>query len=514
MDNPLQYFLNPQSAAMIGVSPNWSYINTVLKHWVSLKTPARVYPVNPNYAEVEGLKSYPRLTEIPDPVELVVISVPARLMPDALQQCEEKRVKAINIVTSGFAEFGGEEGARRHQMMTDFVRRTGIRIIGPNCYGNMSAPYRFAGMPNTERAVMMPGRLSLAFQSGGLAISVASACLDRYIGFAHIVSTGNEVDVDVADCVRYFADDEHTHVIGCYVEQFHKPEQFIEAVDRCAEQHKPVVVLKVGRSEAGQRMAQAHTGSLAGSDKVIDATLRKHGVTRVYSLNEMIETMAIMHSRKLPKGRGVAALTNSGGENAVIADLAEDIGVSFPSFGPESAQIIRKVLYDYIAVSNPLDITGPGGVTDQHIHVAALDAMGAEPNIHIILHNLGGNTKMDLESPGGKIVLAAMQKYPDKLFIRTSKVAGTFRDKPLGMPDLLQPAAELDGVPFLMGVDNILRAVKALINYAEFQESRESRSSSTPILGVDGRAAQARQIIAAANGGALTESAGKQVLAL
>ena len=512
MTNSLEYFLNPKSAAVIGVSPNWSYINTIFKQFVALKTPPKVYPVNPRYPDVDGIPCFPRLTDIPDPVELVLVAVPVRLVPDALQQCEDKGVKAVNIITSGFAEIGGEEGERRHKMMTDFVERTGIRIVGPNCYGNASSVFGFAGMPNTALMIQRVGRLSLAFQSGGIAITVISNCIDRYMDVAHVLSTGNEVDIDVADCVRYFAEDEHTDVIGCYVEQFRKPEVFLEAADLAAAAKKPIVVLKSGRSALGSRMAQAHTGALAGSDKVIDAVLRKHGVIRVHTLNEMIETMTIMHSRKMPKGRGVAALTNSGGENSVIVDLAEDIGVSFPQFSAESAQLIRAELYDYISVTNPLDITGPGGLTDQNVHAAALDGMGTDPNIHIILHNLGGNTRLDAEGPAGKVLLAAIRKYPEKVWLRSSKMGGTYRDKPQGTPDLVDPRTELEGVPFLQGLDNILKAVKHLIAYAEFLEAR-AIGSAAPAADA-GIANKAKALLREAGGRALTEAEGKRLLAL
>ena len=514
MDHPLNSFLNPRSVAVIGVSPNWSYINTIFKHFVSLQTPPRVYPINPNYPEVEGLKCYARLTDVPADIELVVVSVPARLVPDAMQQCEQKGVKAVNIITSGFAEMGGAEGARRHQLMRDFVERTGIRIVGPNCYGNMSAPYKFAGMPNTERAVQRVGRLSLAFQSGGLAISMVSACIDRYMALAHVISSGNEVDIEIGDCLEYFADDEYTQVIGLYVEQFRNAERFVRAAERCAELRKPVVVLKTGRSEAGRKMAKAHTGALAGSDQVVDAVMKQYGITRVSSINEMLETVAALHARKLPKGQGVAAVTNSGGGNAVIADLAEELGLEFPPFAESSYPIIRKVLYDYITVTNPLDITGPGGVTDQHIHAAALDAMGSDPNMHVILHTLATNSRMDAQSAGGKILLDAMRKYPDKVFLKVSGTAGTFRDKPLGQPDPVEPIVELDGVPFMMGYDNVLRAVAALLRYAEFQRKR-ARQDNLARQHVPGpNVLRARGLVHAAAGAALTESEGKRLLSL
>jgi acetyltransferase len=174
--------------------------------------------------------------------------------------------------------------------------------------------------------------------------------------------------------------------------------------------------------------------------------------------------------------------------------------------------LIRKELYDYIAVSNPLDITGPGGLTDIHVHQAALDGLGTDPNIHVILHQLGGNTKMDAASPAGKLIFAAMEKYPDKVWLRSSKMAGTFREKPLGTPDMADPRHEWQGVPFMQGLDNILRAVKHLIEYAEFQRRREA---GMPAVAIDTqRQAKARAMLRSVNGRALTESESKQVLEL
>lgn len=514
MPHPLQLFLNPQSVAMFGVSPNWSYVNTILKDFIAQKNPERVYPINPNYPEVEKLKCYARLSDVDDTIDLAMISVPARLVPDALEQCEEKRVRAINIITSGFEEIDGEEGARRHQLLTDFVQRTGIRIVGPNCFGNLSAVHRFPGMPNSARAIQKPGRLSLALQSGGLAISTVAACVDRYIALAHVVSSGNECDIEIGDCLEFFAEDDATQVVGLYVEQFRNPEKFLRAAELCAERRKPIVVLKAGRTEVGRKMARAHTGALAGSDAIVDAVFKKHGITRVNSLNQMIETLAVMHSRKLPKRGGIAAVTNSGGANAILADYADEFGLNFPPFTEASYNIIRPVLYDYITVSNPLDITGPGGLADQHIHKAALDAMGSDPNIEIILWQLGANARIDAQGPGGKVLTAAMKQYPEKIWLKISGYAGTFRDKPLGVPDLIEPLSDLDGVPFLMSFDNGLRAVKALIEYAEFQKKRAEKAQRVQKAERAERAQKAKEILRAAKGNTLTEAEGKQILAL
>ncbi len=518
-DHPLHPFLAPRSVAIVGVSPNWSYVNTILQQIIALGAPARVYPVNPLYPEVAGLPAHARLTDIPDEVDLALIAVPSRLVPEALAQCAAKRVRAVNIITSGFEEVGGEEGARRGRLLADFVARSGCRIVGPNTFGNFSAVHRFGGMPGIARA-MEPGPVGLAFQSGGMAIYAVGAFADRHIGLSHCFTLGNECDLDLAESLHYFAEDDATRVIACFVEQFRHPARFLEAAARCADRRKPIVMLKVGRSEAGQRSARAHTGSLAGADRVIDATLAKYGVARVNSLDELTETVAILHSRALPRGRGVGALTLSGGANGALLDLAADVGLDFPPFAPESERIIREVLYDYVATTNPLDITGPG-IQDGAIHAAALEALGSDPNMQVILHAAaGGNGALDAQSPAGKLLLDAAERYPEKVWVRLATVAGTFRDQPLNLPPLVEPVTHLNGIPFLQGFENGLRAGAALTRYAEFQGRwlAERAGGGASAVGADGadpaRRERARAILRAAGPAGLTEAEGKGLLAL
>ncbi|HEX5501272.1 MAG TPA: acetate--CoA ligase family protein [Thermomicrobiales bacterium] len=516
-DHPLHPFLKPASVAIVGVSPNWSYVHTILQQLIALGMPERIYPVNPNYPEVAGLPAYPRLTDIPESVDLVLVAVPRRLVPDVLAQAEAKGVRGVNIITSGFEELGGEEGARHHRLLIDFVARTGARIVGPNCYGNFSAVHRFAGMPNMLRA-MAPGRVGLAFQSGGMAIYCVTALADRHIGLTHGVTTGNEADLDVAAALEYFAADEATGVVACFVEQIREPERFLAAAARCADLRKPVVVLKVGRSDAGRVSAQAHTGSLAGADRVVDAALAQVGVARVNSLEELVETVAILHARRLPRGRGVGALTVSGGANGALLDLAADLGLEFPPFAPASRRVIREALYDYVATTNPLDITGPGIYADTPIHVAALDALGGDPNMHVILHApVGGNGALDAQGEVGKALLAAARKYPEKVWVRLATVAGTFRDQPPGGPPPAEPFTELEGVPFLQGFENGLRAVAALIRYAEFQARwQQARAAAPPAPSAADAARRERALalLRAAGPAGPTEAEGKELLAL
>src|SRR5215472_15676860 len=320
MTHALTHFLNPQSVAIIGVSPNPSFINAILNNLLRWQYDKPIYPVNPNYRDIAGLQTYPRISDVPAAVDLAVVSVPSRI-----------------------EEITGAEGVRRHRLLTDFVQRTGMRIVGPNCFGNLSVPHNYPGMAGSY-PIMPPGKLSLAFQSGGLALNMVQICVDRQIGLAHAISSGNETDLEFADCLEFFATDEHTRIIGCFVEQFRNPDKFLAAAEQCAAACKPLVMLKVGRSEAGQRAAQAHTGALVGSDTIIDAVLHKHGVLRVHSLDEMTETLCIMHARRLPTGNGFGAITFSGGAVGVMSDLAADYGLHFPPVHAAGTQQIREVL--------------------------------------------------------------------------------------------------------------------------------------------------------------------------
>jgi acetyltransferase len=219
-----------------------------------------------------------------------------------------------------------------------------------------------------------------------------------------------------------------------------------------------------------------------------------------------------MHAPHLPQGNGFGAITFSGGAVGVMSDLAADYGLHFPPIHEDGARQIRDVLYEYGTVSNPIDLTGQA-VYDPPVQRAAFEAMGADPNIHTIFI-ASGTTCLDKQSPMGKVIAEAMQKYPEKLFIRTSQMYGVLHDKAFGALDPVEPVSDLDGVPFLQGLENTLRSANALVRYAEFQRQRETRARRDAGGGDASRRARALEMVRAAQGQALTESAGKQLLAL
>jgi acetyltransferase len=470
---------------------------------------------------VQGRRCYPSLAELPEPVDHVVVGVPSRLLPRVLADCEANRAGGLNVITSGFAELAGDEGQQRQRELRAWAERTGIRVIGPNCLGLISTPGRLWALPGWYDRVE-PGPVAVVLQSGQMASSIATPLSDRGIGFTYIVSSGNEADLEAADFMAHFLQDPQTRVLGVFVEQFRTPSKLIAVADRAAELGKPIVALKIGRSEAARRAARAHTGSLVGSDRVVDALLHQHGITRVASVDEMLEALAIFHAPRLPRGDGVAAIFVSGGAVGMAHDLAAHTGVGFAPLDEATAARLRAVVPEYGSVGNPLDITGQG-VFDAPIFEGAVAALAEAPGVDTILYGRGFPARLDRQAPLGRALTEAVEKYPEKLFLVFSLVGGELHPWPAPEPPLQEPIAEVGGVPFLQGTEYALKAVAALNRYAAFQRERANRNGARPgrVTPPDTRErarALLKRLLSAPGGagaaGRLTEREGKEILAI
>lgn len=518
----LDLIFKPRSVAVVGASQNESYVSAIWRNTRRLGFPGPVYAVNPNYERIGDAPCYPSLLDVPGPVDLAVIGVPARLIPRVLEQAAMKQVGALDIITSGFAEIPTEEGARRQAALRSFAQETGIRIVGPNCFGVLSAPARMLAYPGTYER-LIDGAMAVALQSGQMVPCILTPCFDRGFGFRYVISSGNEVDLEAADFLRYFLEDPQTRVLGCYVEQFRSPAKLLEVADLAAEMGKPLVVVKIGRSEAARQAAQAHTAALAGSDEIIDAVFRQRGIIRVKDVDEFVETMAAFHSRRLPRGNRVAAITLSGAVCGLIHDLADEAGVTFPALTPETVARLEPVVPDYVNIGNPLDITGIG-VLQSKIFEGAVDALSEADNLDVIVYVRGVPSMLDTQSAVGKAWLRAIERHPEKVFLFVSIVGGGVHQaaSSLAGPPA-EPVTMVDGVPFLQGLTPGLKAIGALIRYARFQESRRAQQQlrrgdgitlADDGLAVDARAERARTLVRAAGSRPLTEHEGKEILAL
>lgn len=464
----MRALLYPDRIGIVGASPNRGFANIIQTRLMRCGYQGDIVPINPNYPEVLGQRAYPTLSDAPGHIDLAVVAVPGRLIFDVLDDCERAGVGAVDIISSGFAEKEIDEtGAERQHRIREFARRTGIRIVGPNCLGNVSVPHRMAAGSGPYTPDMKVGPVALVLQSGLIAWSMFVPLHDRGSGITYLVTLGNEADLDLVDILRFYVDDEQTEVIGCFVEQFRRPAEFLQVAALAAERRKPIVMLKVGRTEAARVAARAHTGSLVGSDAVVDAVLRQYGVTRVDSLEELVETLAIFHTKKLPAGSGLAMAVSSGGTAGLISDMASKAGVTFPTLAPETASRIEAVIPAFGTVGNPLDWTG--NVARQlDVMDECFAALAEDPSLHVIIYAQAYPGIIDMTQSAGAVLKTLPERYPDKLFVVMSSVPGEFKDR---TPEVKmgEPATALDGVPFLHGAENGLKAIRNLTRYAAFQ---------------------------------------------
>lgn len=510
VDRAMDALFHPNRIAIIGASPNPGFGNRIFTNLVQGGYEGEIFPINPKYEEILGYKSYPTVDAVPGGVEHAVVIVPSRFVLPVLEQCAQAGVQAANIISSGFGEQSDEDAHQRQAQLQEFVSRTGVRLVGPNCLGIISMPNKQVTKSGQYDGIK-PGPVGIVFQSGLLAFSMCIPTKDRDIGFSYIVTTGNEADLEAADYIRYMVEDDETRVIGCFIEQFRDPEKLIEVGELAAERQKPIVVLKVGRSAKAQRAAQAHTGSLVGSDAVADAVMRQLGIIRVYSLEEMTETLAAFHSDRLPAGPGVGTIFLSGGAGGLVSDLSQDIGVDLPDLAPKTRERLEELIPEFGTVGNPLDVTGQAFLIPGCLE-GSLEALADDPNIHTVIYGQAYPAVMDLASETGKAFNAMYERYPEKNFFVMSLVTGEVvnRTRLGGEPE--QPTIKMNGVPFLQGAENTLRAMRSLNSYAAYLRKREplddALRAESPV------ASQARGMIDAAGRRPLVEREAKGLLRL
>jgi len=513
----MEALFHPKRLAIVGATPRQGFAYNIHREIIGGGYEGEIFGVTPRHTEVLGAPCYPTLDAIPGGVDKAIVVVPSHLVLDVLGQAERAGVAAVNIITSGFGEQSDGEAHQRQEEIRAFARRTGIRVVGPNCLGIISTPAKMIAIWGPYDTVPR-GPIGLVFQSGLLAYCVVTPTSERGFGYTYIVTTGNEVDLDAADFIRYYVEDEETRVIGCFIEQFRDPQKFLRVAALAAERQKPIVVLKIGRSEGGRRAAHAHTGSLVGSDAIADAIMRQYGVVRVDTLDEMNETLAVFHAKRLPQGSGVGAIFSSGGACGLVSDVGHALGVTMPQPAPQTVEKLQAVIPDFGTVGNPLDVTGQAA-SQPPITEGAIVAMAEDSNVHTIIYGQPVPERFDLATPVGAVLRMMPERYPDKTFLIMSLVAGRLREGRREGRDPVAPVMQWSGIPFLQGVDNGLRAVRSLIQYAEFQQTRR-QSAENPVLippkGHPQSAAllEARARIAAAGGTPLVERAAKEILAL
>ena len=375
----LRSFFEPASVAVIGASSRRGTIGGELfRNVLEGDFTGAAYPVNRKGAAVAGVRGYASVAEIPDPVDLAVIAVPGEHVLAAAEEALRHGVRALVVISAGFAEIGSEGAARQEQLLA-LVRAHGARLIGPNCLGIAVAGPRLNA---TFAARSAPsGNIGFSSQSGALGLALLEAADARGLGLSAFVSIGNKADVSSNDLLEWWEEDESTEVILLYVESFGNPRRFGRLARRVA-RRKPILALKSGTSATGQRAASSHTAALAGSEAGVDALFHQAGVTRAASLEELIDVATLLSSQPEPKGRRVAVLTNAGGLGILAADACDAAGLELPALGEETVSRLRELLPVEASVANPVDMLGSATASSYR---EALPIVLSDPHVDAVL---------------------------------------------------------------------------------------------------------------------------------
>ncbi|MBP1715993.1 MAG: CoA-binding domain protein, partial [Deltaproteobacteria bacterium] len=359
MKNSLGKLFNPDSIAIFGASEDLNRIGGLTLHFLLRHGyKGRIYPVNPKYKNIRGLSCYAAITDIPDSVDLVLIGIPRAFVFDALQQCAVKKTPFAILFSAGYAEMGSS-GRTEQEKLKDFGRRAGIRIVGPNCIGIINAHDQVASsfVSGLEMEKIIPGGMALITQSGGIGNTILTRAQDRSIGLTCFVSSGNELDLEAADFLEYFLQDPRTRAIAFLLEDLKDPRKFSRMAEKARKGGKPVLVLKVGRSEKGRRAASSHTGAISGGDSFYEALFRQRGIIRVEAIDELFETGNLFVRCGRAKGNRAAILSTSGGSGALLADLAADHRIDLPLPSNRTRNRLKDWTPAVSAITNPMDIT-------------------------------------------------------------------------------------------------------------------------------------------------------------
>lgn len=372
----------PRSVAVIGASRRRGTIaGEVFRNLLEYGFEGPVYPVNPHAQVVQSVPAYARMKDVPGPVDLAVLVVPAAVVLESARACAEREVKALLVISSGFAE-AGEAGRQRQDELVDLCRATGMRLIGPNCMGLINTDP--AIHLNATFAPQAPprGRIGFLSQSGALGLAIIDHASAMGLGLSTFVSVGNKADVSSNDMLAFWETDSSTSVILLYLESFGNPRKFSRIARRVA-RTKPIAVVKSGRSRAGTRATGSHTGALlAASDITVDALFRQTGVIRTDTLEQLFDIAALLAHQPAPRGRRIGIITNAGGPGILCADTCEAEGLDIPLLSPETQRQLSEFLPAHASTQNPVDMVASAPA--DHFG-RAISVLGADPALDALI---------------------------------------------------------------------------------------------------------------------------------
>ena len=451
---PVENLLSSRSVAIVGASPKGRWPMGIYRN-LKKAYAGKIFLVNPNYKEIAEDPCYPNVSALPEAPEHLLMLIPTKAVLSTLEEAARIGTQAATIYSAGFGEGDDPEGKKRAQAMKELCERTGLVICGPNCMGSFSLPEGLWSFP-TPVPLLKNGPVGLIFQSGGSLGNWIKGASERGIGFTYAVSSGNEVSLDLVDYLSFLVDQPETKVIALMVEGVRRPQEFMDVAAEALKRNKPILVVKLGRSEMGKRQAISHTGALAGADEVFDALCDRLGLIRVSTLEDLTEmTLAFLPGR-FPRGSRAAIVVNSGGMKGLLCDHCDELKTNLAQLSDKTREAVRPLIPAELAVENPLEC-GVAGFGDEQGFV----------NI-VKLHADDGG--VDLLAIHGEL-----PRFPEKreatlfknLNAATSKPILAFARSTYSLTEESRTYQDEAGIPFLQGIKPTLRALKGLGLYGQ-----------------------------------------------
>ena len=379
----LDPLFKPQAIAIIGASvKELSIGNVIIRNLQKYGYTGPIYPINPTAPEVCGIKAYKSLSEVPGEIDLAHIIIPSTLVPQAMEECGQKGVKAVIINSAGFSELG-EEGAKLQGEFIATAKKYGIRLFGPNCQGIINSDPALKAYCNFTFTYPEPGHISVVALSGGVGALIMQGLVDLGIGQRFYASNGNACDVSIPEIVKYYGDDDETRAIILYTEGFSNPREFLETAREVAAR-KPVLAMKAGRTEQGAKAASSHTGSLAGVDIATELIFEKIGILPFSDEGEIVRAAMAFSSQPIPGGNRVGIITNTGGPAVIATDVLVSCGLDVPKISEKSINALRTTQLPEASLENPIDVVATAG--GSHFR-GALDVLMAEEGVDSVFIN-------------------------------------------------------------------------------------------------------------------------------
>ena len=449
----MEKFFSPDSIAVVGASGTPGKVGyAVLENLVKYGYKGKIFPVNPSKKTLRNLPCYKSVLDIKKQVDLAILIVPAKYTFESVDQCVIKGIKAAIVISAGFKEAGGH-GAKLERAFIDHARKSGMRIMGPNCLGlintdgSLNASFAH-GMP-------IPGNIAFLSQSGAFCTAVLDWALGNNVGFSKFVSLGNKSDLSEVEFIEYLGEDPGTNVILIYQEGVNDGRAFMEVAAKVVKK-KPIIVLKSGGTAAGARAASSHTGSLAGSDKAYDCAFKQSGIIRAKSVRELFDFARVFDTQPIPKGHGVGIVTNAGGPGIIATDAVEESLLKMSGFKKNTIDKLRDALPPAAAFYNPVDIIGDG---DHHRYRKAMEIVANDPNVHSILCLCAPTNLVDL-ADFGKVVVDVAKKS------KKTVVASFMGHAKMGAAVKVMQAG---GVPNYENPDEAVGALNSMVQYSKWQ---------------------------------------------